>query len=71
MDWLEKLYAVTKKHSLLLHMDGARLFNAAQYLGENPANIVKNMDSVSICFSKSLGAPVGSALAGSFSFIRQ
>ncbi|XP_077300476.1 uncharacterized protein LOC143921178 [Arctopsyche grandis] len=71
MDWIEKLATVAKKHSLILHMDGARLFNATQYLNEDPVNVVKHFDSISVCFSKSLGAPVGSAIVGSFSFIRQ
>jgi threonine aldolase len=46
-----------------VHCDGARLFNAAVALGVDPATLVGSCDSVSVCFSKGLGAPVGSALA--------
>jgi threonine aldolase len=48
-----------------VHMDGARLWNAAVALGLPPAELVADVDSVSVCFSKGLGAPVGSAVAGS------
>jgi threonine aldolase len=48
-----------------VHMDGARLWNAAVASGSDPARIVRDIDSISICFSKGLGAPVGSAVAGS------
>ena len=47
-----------------LHMDGARLWNAAVASGSDPARIVRDVDSVSVCFSKGLGAPVGSAVVG-------
>ncbi len=47
-----------------VHCDGARLFNAAVALGVDAARLVTECDSVSVCFSKGLGAPVGSALAG-------
>ena len=46
-------------------MDGARLFNAAVASGTDPARIVRDFDTVSICLSKGLGAPVGSVLVGS------
>ena len=49
---------------LALHLDGARLWNAAAALGVAPAAIAAPFDTVSVCFSKGLGAPVGSALAG-------
>lgn len=71
MDWIEKLSVLAKKHNILMHMDGARLFNASEYMGEPPAKLVKDFDSISICFSKSLGAPTGSALVGSLQFINQ
>ncbi|KAI5651973.1 beta-eliminating lyase domain-containing protein [Phthorimaea operculella] len=69
--WLEQLSAVTKAYGLSLHMDGARLFNAAEYLRVDPARVARDCDSVSVCFSKGLGAPVGSALAGTKKFIQQ
>ena len=56
-------------HGLALHLDGARVFNAATELGVEVEEIVRHVDSVSICFSKGLGAPVGSVLCGSGPFI--
>ncbi len=63
--------ALAHARGLQLHVDGARLWNAAVALGEPPARLVQAADSVSVCFSKGLGAPVGSALAGSRAFVRQ
>ncbi|MFN7731127.1 MAG: low-specificity L-threonine aldolase [Pirellula sp.] len=51
------------------HLDGARLFNAAVATGIQPRELARGFDSVSVCFSKGLGAPVGSCLAGSRDFI--
>jgi len=56
---------------LKVHLDGARVFNAAAYLGENVAEITKKFDSVQFCFSKGLGAPVGSMIVGSKNFIER
>ena len=50
---------------LKVHLDGARVFNAAAHLGQNVAEITKKVDSVQFCFSKGLGAPVGSMIVGS------
>lgn len=63
------LAAVARKHGLLVHIDGARLCNAAVAAGCTPAVLVASVDSVSLCLSKGLGAPVGSLLAGSVEFI--
>ncbi len=52
-----------------VHLDGARIFNAATALGCSVADIARNVDSVMFCFSKALGAPVGSMLVGSREFI--
>lgn len=71
MDWIEKLASIAKQHSVIVHMDGARLWNASEQLREEPARIARDCDSVSVCFSKGLGAPVGSALAGTRRFIDQ
>jgi len=49
---------------LKVHLDGARVFNAAVYLGENVAEMTKKFDSIQFCFSKGLGAPVGSMIVG-------
>jgi len=54
-----------------LHLDGARLWNAAAALSVAPAELAAPADSVMVCFSKGLGAPVGSALAGRTSFIHE
>ena len=51
-------------HGLKAHLDGARLWNAATYLEVSPAEVAEGFDTVSVCFSKGLGAPVGSALVG-------
>ncbi len=54
-----------------VHMDGARMFNAATALDVDPARLVENVDSVMFCLSKGLGAPVGSMLAGSAEFVER
>ena len=56
---------------LKVHLDGARVFNAAVYLGENVAEMTKRFDSVQFCFSKGLGAPVGSMIVGSKDLIER
>jgi threonine aldolase len=69
---LEKIQAIsawTHAHNLLLHLDGARLWNAIVATGISAQEWTKPFDSVSVCFSKGLGAPVGSALTGSKEFI--
>lgn len=57
------------RHGLLLHLDGARLCNAAVASGKSPAELAEPFDSVSVCLSKGLGAPVGSILLGSAALI--
>ncbi len=56
---------------LKVHLDGARIFNAATALGENVAEMARKVDSVMFCLSKGLGAPVGSMVAGSREFIEK
>jgi len=56
---------------LKVHLDGARVFNAAVALGVNVAAIAKNLDSVMFCLSKGLGAPVGSMVVGSHAFVEK
>ena len=56
---------------LKVHLDGARVFNAATYLRERVAAMTEKFDSVQFCFSKSLGAPVGSMIVGSKDFIER
>ena len=62
--------ALARRRGLATHLDGARLFNAAVKLGVPASELTQHFDSVSVCFSKGLGAPVGSALVGSRDFIR-
>jgi threonine aldolase len=54
---------------IAVHLDGARVFNAATYLGEHVAEMTRKFDSVQFCLSKGLGAPVGSMIVGSRDFI--
>jgi len=57
--------ALARSRGLLLHLDGARIWNAAIATGLSPAELAAPFDTVNLCFSKGLGAPVGSALCGS------
>ena len=69
LDYLEAATALARGRGLATHLDGARLFNAAVKLGVPAATLAAPFDSVSVCFSKGLGAPVGSALVGWKDFI--
>ena len=71
MDYLADARALCDQHGLALHLDGARMFNAVVHHQVKPIDIAKHFDSVSICLSKGLGAPVGSVLAGSERLIKQ
>ncbi len=62
---------LAREHGLRLHLDGARLFNAAVALGVEPAALTEPVDSVTFCLSKGLCAPVGSVLCGSRAFIER
>ena len=64
-DTMDEICKIARERDCKLHMDGARLFNAAVASGTDPARIVRDFDTVSICLSKGLGAPVGSILVGS------
>lgn len=68
---LQAISAWAGEHGFALHMDGARIWNAAVATGIPPAQIAAAVDSVSVCFSKGLGAPVGSAVVGSAEFVEQ
>jgi len=70
-DEIRPIRAVCQQHDLRLHLDGARLFNALVETKEDPAEVGQLFDSVSLCLSKGLGAPVGSVLIGSESFIKE
>ncbi len=64
LSYIDAAAALTRSRGLAIHLDGARLFNAAIRLGIEAAAIARPFDSVSICLSKGLGAPVGSILLG-------
>ena len=64
LQYLADARALCDRRGLALHLDGARMFNAAVALGVRPREITKHFDSVSVCLSKGLGAPVGSVLLG-------
>ena len=68
-DYLRDARALCDRHGLSLHLDGARLFNAAVAEGVPVREIARHFDSVSVCLSKGLGAPVGSVLLGSRALI--
>ncbi|XP_050226020.1 probable low-specificity L-threonine aldolase 2 [Mercurialis annua] len=70
-EYTDRVGELAKKHGLKLHIDGARIFNAAVALGVPVDRLVQAADSVSVCLSKGLGAPVGSVIVGSKSFIAQ
>lgn len=71
LDALDEIAATAKSLDCATHMDGARIFNAAEATSVDVARMCEGYDSVSICFSKGLGAPVGSVLVGSTSFIQK
>ena len=62
---LEKLQKISKENNLAFHLDGARLFNALVAKNESPEQYGELFDTISICLSKGLGAPIGSILLGS------
>jgi threonine aldolase len=68
---MEEICARAHERNLPVHLDGARIFNAAVYLGKPVAEITRSFDSVMFCLSKGLGAPVGSMLVGAKDFIQQ
>jgi threonine aldolase len=71
LEQIEEVAAAARRHGLLLHLDGARLWNAAVATGIPENRWAAPFDTVSVCFSKGLGAPVGSALVGSKAFLER
>lgn len=67
---VQAVAAVAHEHGIPVHVDGARIYNAAVALGVAPNSLTIGVDSVNVCLSKGLGAPVGSVLCGSKRFIR-
>ena len=69
MAFMRTVRDLAHDRGVAVHLDGARIFNAAAYLGVPPATIAAEVDSVQFCVSKGLGAPVGSIVSGSREFI--
>lgn len=67
--YMQEIRAISREHAIPVHLDGARVFNAAVSLGVAVREITTQVDSVMFCLSKGLAAPVGSILAGSSAFI--
>lgn len=67
--WIDELASICKQNKIKMHMDGARVHHAAQYLNVPVSRIVRDFDSITFCLSKSLCCPVGSILLGSRDFI--
>jgi threonine aldolase len=66
-----RLVSAAKDRDLRVHLDGARIWNASVALGVPPSDLTAGVDTVLACFSKGLGAPVGSVIAGSESFVAE
>ena len=64
MERIRDVAGLARKHGIRMHLDGARLWNACAFSGHMPKEYADHFDTVSVCFSKGLGAPVGSAIAG-------
>ncbi len=71
LDYLKEAAAFAREKHLKLHLDGARLFNAVVKQNAQAQDITSHFDSVSLCLSKGLGAPVGSVLCGTSEFIEE
>ncbi|WP_337056164.1 low-specificity L-threonine aldolase [Pseudomonas sp. USHLN015] len=69
LEYLAAAREMTRRRGLALHLDGARLYNAAVKQGVDAREITRHFDSVSVCLSKGLGAPIGSVLCGSAALI--
>ncbi|HUW09855.1 MAG TPA: low-specificity L-threonine aldolase, partial [Anaerolineae bacterium] len=71
VDYMRSVGKLARDHEIALHLDGARLFNAAVALGVDVKELVADADSVTFCLSKGLAAPVGSVVCGSSDFVAQ
>ena len=70
-EYIDAVAALAKEHGLSVHLDGARIFNAAVALGVDAKELTRSVDSVSFCLSKGLSAPVGSVVCGTSEFIAE
>ena len=68
-DYMKAVKEIAHQHNLNIHVDGARIFNAAVALNMEPKDLVADADSISFCLSKGLAAPVGSVICGTQGFI--
>ncbi len=71
LEGIKQMHDLARNEGMMLHLDGARLWNASAVTGIAPGEYASYFDSVSVCFSKGLGAPVGSVIAGTKEFIEQ
>ena len=71
LDYMKSVYEVAKDNNLKIHLDGARLFNAATYLNVDASEICQYVDSVTFCLSKGLASPIGSVLCSTKEFIEK
>jgi len=71
LDEIDAIVATCREHDLAVHLDGARLVNASTALGVTPARIGAGFDTVTLCFSKGLGCPLGAVIAGSSKLMEQ
>ena len=71
LDYMKSVYELAKENSLKVHLDGARLFNAATYLNVDASEICQYVDSVTFCLSKGLASPIGSVICGTKEFINK
>jgi len=69
VEYMKSVWELAKKYDLPVHIDGARIFNAATYLGVDVKEMAQYADSISVCLSKGLCAPVGSVLVGPKGFV--
>ena len=71
LEFISNVRKIANQHQIPIHMDGARIWNAISASGFEVKEMVKNVDSISVCLSKGLGAPVGSLLVGRNEFIKK
>jgi threonine aldolase len=71
LPYLRDLHRLSQRYGVPIHLDGARIFNAAAALGVSAAEIASQVETVQFCLSKGLGAPVGSLVVGSAAFIEK
>ena len=71
VDYTQEVGRIAREHGLFMHIDGARIFNAAVAIGVSPAKLAASADSVTFCLSKGLCAPAGSVICGDEAFIQK